>query len=66
MVEELHLTEDRPFHRALDDAYYTGRVMSEMDFYSMMEYVSVDYYQPPLTRGGRSTWNFRICEICVA
>lgn len=23
--------------------------MSEMDFYSMMEYVSVDYYQPPLT-----------------
>ena len=26
-----------------------GRVMSEMDFYSMMEYVSVDYYQPPLT-----------------
>lgn len=49
VVEELHLTEDRPFHRALDDAYYTGRVMSEMDFYSMMEYVSVDYYQPPLT-----------------
>ena len=46
VVEELHLTEDRPFHRALDDAYYTGRVMSEMDFYSMMEYVSVDYYQP--------------------
>ena len=29
VVEELHLTEDRPFHRALDDAYYTGRVMSE-------------------------------------
>ena len=49
VVEELHLMEDRPFHRALDDAYYTGRVMSEMDFYSMMEYISVDYYQPPLT-----------------
>lgn len=46
-VKELNLDESRPFHRALDDAYYTGRVMSKMDFYSMMEYISVDYYQVP-------------------
>ena len=38
-VEELGLAEERPFHRALDDAYYTGRVMGAMDFYSMVEYV---------------------------
>lgn len=49
VVEELGLIEARPFHRALDDAYYTGRIMSEMDFYSMVEYVSVDYYRPPET-----------------
>ena len=48
-VEELEIMEERPFHRALDDAYYTGRVMGAMDFYSMVEYVSVDYYRPPET-----------------
>ena len=48
-VEELQIREDRPFHRALDDAWYTGRVMSEMDFYSMVEFVSVDYFRPPET-----------------
>lgn len=47
VVEELGIEQDRPFHRALDDAYYTGRVMSCMDFYSHVEYVSVDYYRPP-------------------
>lgn len=49
VVEELGLKEERPFHRALDDAYYTGKVMGAMDFYSMVEYVSVDYYRPPET-----------------
>ena len=49
VVEELGIRSDRPFHRALDDAYYTGRIMSEMDFYSMVEYVSVDYYRTPET-----------------
>lgn len=48
-VEELGLAKERPFHRALDDAYYTGRVMGAMDFYSMVEYVSVDYYRVPET-----------------
>lgn len=46
-VEELKIIEDRPFHRALDDAYYTGCVMGRMNFYSMSEYVSVDYYRMP-------------------
>lgn len=47
VVEELGIKGDRPFHRALDDAYYTGLVMAAMGFYSMAEYVSVDYYQIP-------------------
>ena len=46
-VEELGIEQGRPFHRALDDAWYTGLVMGKMDFYSMMEYFSVDYYQTP-------------------
>ncbi|MEF9940063.1 MAG: 3'-5' exonuclease [Clostridium sp.] len=46
-VVEQGVLEERPFHRALDDAYYTGRVMGSMDFYSMVEYVSVDYYRLP-------------------
>lgn len=49
VVEELGVEEDRPFHRALDDAYYTGLIMGKMDFYSMVEYVSLDYYRPPET-----------------
>lgn len=51
VVEELGLLQERPFHRALDDAYYTGLVMGVMDFYSMIEYSSVDYYRLPEQEG---------------
>lgn len=46
-VVEMGIEEERPFHRALDDAWYTGLVMARMNFYSMMEYISVDYYRVP-------------------
>lgn len=46
-VSELGIEEGRPFHRALDDAWYTGLVMGKMGFDSIKEYISVDYYQPP-------------------
>ena len=46
-VEELDILEERPFHRALDDAYYTGKVMQNLDFSKWKPYVSVDYYQLP-------------------
>ncbi len=46
-VEELGILEERPFHRALDDAYYTGKVMQHMDFPRWSPYISVDYYQLP-------------------
>lgn len=39
--------EQRPFHRALDDAYYTGRILSLLDMETYGVYVSVDYYQLP-------------------
>ncbi len=47
VVEELGLEEERPFHRALDDAYYTGKVMQALDFGTLKDYLSVDYYRLP-------------------
>ena len=46
-VESFALDVDAPFHRALGDAEYTGRVLQAMDFDSVKDYVSVDYYLPP-------------------
>lgn len=46
-VEELEILEERPFHRALDDAYYTGKVMQTIDFEQVEPYISVDYYRVP-------------------
>lgn len=46
-VEDLGILEDRPFHRALDDAYYTGKVMKHLDFDTVKPYLSVDYFRLP-------------------
>ena len=52
-VEEqgISVEEKRPFHHALDDAYYTGQVMSRMGFEQVKAFLSVDYYQLPKTEG---------------
>lgn len=50
VVEELGILEERPFHRALDDAYYTGKVMQTMEFQKVDAYQSVDYYRLPETK----------------
>ncbi len=46
-VQELQIMEQRPFHRALDDAHYTGCIMKNMDFEKVKEYWSTDYYRLP-------------------
>lgn len=48
-VEERNILveKDRPFHHALDDAYYTGRVMAAMEFNRVKEFLSMDYYRIP-------------------
>ena len=46
-VEELGILEERPFHRALDDAYYTGKIMQTINFQKVEIYRSVDYYRAP-------------------
>ncbi len=53
-VEELELLEDRPFHRALDDAWYTGKVLSYMakepGAEEILPFYSIDYYRLPSDR----------------
>ncbi len=48
-VEELQIPveEEKPFHHALDDAYYTGKIMEKMEFALVKEFVSMDYYRLP-------------------
>ena len=57
-VESLALDVDAPFHRALGDAEYTGRVLQAMDFDSVKDYVSVDYYLPPESEDEEFTLRF--------
>lgn len=49
-VQKLGLNEDRPFHRAFDDAHYTGCVLAALDLNQVGEYWSTDYYRMPMTR----------------
>ena len=35
-VQLQEMEEERPFHRALDDAYYTGRILSALDMETMV------------------------------
>lgn len=46
-VAELGLPTERPFHRALDDAFYTGLVLGEMEPDQVLPYASIDYYRLP-------------------
>ena len=50
-VEEQSLLENRPFHRALDDAYYTGKLLTMLGQTpgpdAILPFWSVDYYRLP-------------------
>lgn len=49
-VEEMAIPRDRPFHRALDDAFYTGKVLEHMERALWEPYISMDYYWVPETK----------------
>ena len=57
-VEELSIPQDRPFHRAPDDAYYTGKVLQKMDRAVWEPYLSVDYYWVPKRKDQEFTLRF--------
>ena len=46
-VEFLNIEETVPFHRALSDAYYTARVMKEMDYEKYKDRLSIDTFYSP-------------------
>lgn len=46
-VTELHIPVDKPFHCAKNDAYYTGRVLQEMNRKRFADQYSIDYYRHP-------------------
>ena len=49
-VEYLGLDKPRPFHRALDDTFYTAEVMKLMDLSEVGRYESIDYFRLPASR----------------
>lgn len=49
-VQLQDMVQERPFHRALDDAFYTGRILSVLDMDTYGVYVSVDYYRLPMSK----------------
>lgn len=57
-VSEQKLEQERPFHRALDDAFYTGRILALLDLEKFGSYVSVDYYKLPRTREEEFVFSF--------
>lgn len=46
----LNLQQERPFHHAADDAYYTSLVLTTMQPSWVNIYCSVDYHRPPSSR----------------
>lgn len=57
-VDRLGLKVDAPFHRALEDAEYTGQIFSMIEFEKVRQYVSVDYYRPPFSKEEEFTLEF--------
>ena len=49
-VEYLKIEEDIPFHRAIDDAIYTVKVMQTMDYEKVKGFFSVDTFYLPRTK----------------
>lgn len=58
VVEKYGLPQDRPFHHAADDAYYTAKVFALLDRANYEEYYSVDYYAIPRNRFEEKTFSF--------
>ena len=46
-VEMMGIAQTRQFHAAFDDAWYTTKIMQNMNFKAVQEYKSVDYYRLP-------------------
>lgn len=50
-IDFLKIEKDIPFHRAFSDAYYTARILAELDG-QVLKNVSYDVFNPPCSRDG--------------
>lgn len=57
-VQEMGIKEERPFHRAADDAWYTAKVLAKMDQRQFGAYLSIDYYRLPENRKEEINYTF--------
>jgi len=58
VIEKLQIQADRPFHHAVDDAFYTGLVFQTIDRGQFEQYYSVDYYKLPKNYFEEATFRF--------
>jgi len=64
-VDFLHIKKDIPFHRALDDAYYTARVMETLQD-EVFENFSYDVFHLPKDRGSEIHHQFARYEKYIS
>ncbi|MBP3729489.1 MAG: DNA polymerase III [Lachnospiraceae bacterium] len=59
-VEAMGIPQERPFHAAFDDAWYTAQIMREMEgLKNLLTFKSVDYYRLPEKKEDEFTLNFK-------
>ena len=58
-AERLEIPVDKAFHRAVNDAEYTARILAALDRDFWKELLSVDYFRPPFTREEEIRLKFR-------
>ena len=59
-VEAMEIPQERRFHAAFDDAWYTAEIMRHMkDIKPLLTYKSVDYYHLPESRDEEFTLDFK-------
>lgn len=59
VIEKLGLPTERPFHHAVDDAFYTGEVFRRLNRTELESYYSVDYYKVPKNGFEETTFYFK-------
>ena len=58
VAERYELESDRPFHHAVDDAWYTAQIFKRIDRKKYEDYYSIDYYNIPRNRFEEKTFSF--------
>ncbi len=58
VAERYELESDRPFHHAVDDAWYTAQIFKRIDRKKYEDYYSIDYYNIPKNHFEEKTFSF--------